>query len=76
MGYPKMHKDAKGYWRYDDSDKLVHQAVAQNLVGGKIYSTNVVHHKDEDKGNFRKGNLQVMSREEHSRLHAKKRNRS
>lgn len=71
-----MYKDDKGYWRYRDSDKLVHQAVAENMVGGKIYPGNVVHHKDLDKSHFSRDNLQIMSREEHSRLHAKLRKKS
>jgi len=67
-----IYTDKKGYKRFKDSGALVHRAVAANKVGGKIYSGNVVHHKDGNKGNFRKSNLQVMSRSAHSKLHAKK----
>ena len=67
-----IFKDKKGYPRYDDSGKLVHRAVASNKVGGPIGKDRVVHHIDGNKSNFRKNNLTVMTRSEHSTLHAKK----
>jgi len=70
MGW--FFKDKKGYPRYSGSKKLVHRKVAENKVGGKIGSSRVVHHKDGNKMNFRKGNLAVMGRSEHSKLHAKR----
>jgi len=70
-----IFKDKKGYPRYKDSKKLVHRAVASKKVGGKLYKGRVVHHKDGNKSNFRRSNLQVMSRKSHSKLHAKKRRR-
>jgi len=69
----KIYTDKKGYKRFSDSKKLVHREVAKKEVGGKIFSGHVVHHKDGNKGNFRKSNLQVMSRSTHAKLHAKKR---
>jgi hypothetical protein len=68
----KTYKDKKGYIRWSDSGKLVHRTVAENMIGGPIGKGRVVHHKDGNKSNFRKGNLLVMSRSEHSSLHAKK----
>ena len=68
-----FYKDKKGYPRYKKTNKLVHRVVAGNKVGGKIGQGRVVHHIDEDKSNFRKSNLKVMSRSAHSKLHAKKR---
>jgi hypothetical protein len=59
--------DQKGYWRYKDSDRLVHRVVSKPARG------EVVHHNDGNPRNFRKKNLQNMSRSEHSKLHAKKR---
>jgi hypothetical protein len=61
-----FHKDRKGYPRWNDSNGLVHRSVAHASSG------KVVHHIDGDKSNFRKSNLRVMSRSEHSSLHAKK----
>jgi hypothetical protein len=62
-----FHYDKKGYPRWNDSDKLVHRTVSKP-TGGQV-----THHKDGDKGNFRKSNLQNMGRSSHSRLEAKKR---
>jgi hypothetical protein len=66
------YKDKKGYSRWSDSRKLVHRSVASNMIGGPIGKGRVVHHKDGNKSNFRKNNLTVMSRRDHSSLHAKK----
>jgi hypothetical protein len=66
-------KDKKGYPRWKDSGRLVHRDVASNMVGGSIGRGRVVHHRDGDRSNFRKSKLTVMSRREHSSLHAKKR---
>ena len=65
--------DRKGYPRYKDTGELVHRKVAAKKVGGPIYKGNVVHHKDGNKRNFRRDNIQVMSRSEHSKLHYKQR---
>ena len=61
--------DKKGYPRWNDSNTLVHRTVASNKVGGKIFHGYVVHHIDGDKRNFRKHNLHIMSRSNHSKLH-------
>jgi hypothetical protein len=66
----KFYIDRKGYPRWKDSRKLVHRTVAANKVGGSIFSGMVVHHRDGNKRNFRKSNLQIMTRSAHSRLHA------
>jgi hypothetical protein len=73
MGY--KFKDKKGYPRWRDSGKLVHRTVASGMIGGTIGKGRVVHHRDGDKSNFRKSNLTVMSRRDHSLLHAKKKQR-
>ena len=63
-------KDKKGYPRWSDSGK----SVARTVV--RTPSNRVVHHKDGNKSNFRKSNLQNMTRSTHSKLHAKKRQSS
>lgn len=73
MGNRNTYIDKKGYPRYKDTNRLVHIIVAMKKIGGRIFSGNVVHHKDGNKTNFRASNLQVMSRSEHSKLHAKQR---
>jgi hypothetical protein len=71
----KIFKDKKGYPRWKNSKKLVHRTVAANMVGGPIGKGRVVHHKDGNKSNFRKSNLTIKRRSDHSSLHAKKRRR-
>ena len=71
----RFHKDRNGYPRWNDSNRSVHRDVARNMVGGHISSNRVVHHIDGNKGNFRRSNLQVMSRSGHSSLHAGKKHR-
>lgn len=71
----KTYIDRKGYKRYSNSGKSVHRHVAKRKLGGKIWKGYVVHHKDGNKRNNRRNNLQVMKRSSHSRLHAKRRKR-
>lgn len=71
----KTYKDKKGYKRWSNSRKSVHRTVASRMIGGPIGKRRVVHHKDGDKSNFRKRNLRVMSRSDHSSLHSKKKRR-
>ncbi len=69
----RFYIDSKGYPRWKDSKNLVHRTVAANKVGGRIFPGLVVHHIDGNKRNFRKSNLWIMSRGDHSRLHARER---
>ena len=69
----KIYVDKNGYKRYIDSKKPVHRYVAERKLGGSIYKGYVVHHKDGNKLNNKRDNLQVMKRSDHSKLHAKKR---
>jgi hypothetical protein len=69
----KTYVDKKGYKRYKNSGKSVHRHVASRMVGGKIWKGKVVHHKDGNKLNNRRSNIQVMDRSNHSKLHANKR---
>ena len=69
----KTYIDDKGYARFKDSGKLVHRWVASKKVGGQLYPGRVVHHRDGNKRNNSPSNLQVMSRRDHSSLHARER---
>jgi len=69
----KTYVDEKGYKRYVNSNKLVHRHVAKKKLGNTIFDGYVVHHKDGNKLNNKRSNLQVMKRSSHSRLHSKKR---
>lgn len=72
-----MMIDEKGYKRgkYKHSD-LVHRQVAYNEIYLKErskyplpFSKYIVHHKDGDKGNNVKSNLQIMRQGEHEKIH-------
>jgi len=64
-----FYYDNKDRPRWRDSDRLVHRDVS------KPVGNEVVHHKDGNPHNFRRDNLENMSRSEHSKLHADKRKR-
>jgi hypothetical protein len=66
----KFYYDENGYPRWRDTDALVSRTIARPR------RDQVTHHKDENPHNFRKSNLQNMSRSGHSRLHARKRRSS
>lgn len=72
----KFYYDKKGYPRWRDNDKLVHRDIIQNKIGRPLKNYEVVHHRDGNKGNFRKANLGVMSRSFHSKIELKKRKSS
>ena len=57
----------------DGSYKLEHRIIMENLLGRKLSSNEIIHHIDHNKLNNDITNLQIMSREEHSRLHTKHR---
>lgn len=52
---------------------FMHRVVMENHIGRLLKDNEVVHHKDENKKNNDISNLQLMTNEEHVRLHALKR---
>lgn len=63
------YTDSNGYYRFLDSDILVHRYIASKKIGRKLTSDEVVHHIDGNKKNNRPNNLKVCNREEHSYIH-------
>ncbi len=59
MQYKKKlnYIDKDGYKRYCDSNKLVHQHVAERMLARKLRSGEVVHHKNRNKLDNRRSNL-------------------
>lgn len=47
----KSYRDANGYLRFIDSNKLVHRYLAEKRLGRKLYPWEVVHHIDGNKCN-------------------------
>jgi hypothetical protein len=74
----KLKIDSNGYERRyrpespsagTDGYAHTHRVVAEQKVGGKIYEGRVVHHRDDNKLNNDPGNLQVMPKKRHDKLH-------
>jgi len=70
-----------GYWMengykviYLDGNKSIkeHIKIMQDSIGRELTEDEVVHHIDEDRLNNDIGNLRLMTRGEHSRLHRNK----
>lgn len=72
MGVSNMglfKKDKRGYKRFSDSGKLVHRHVAERKIGRPLRNGEVVHHKNRDKTDNRRSNLEVMKSGKHYKLH-------
>jgi len=72
----ETYLDERGYLRFKENKKLVHRWVAYDMLYmpySNLYSLPFreydVHHKDGDKGNNRKSNLEILTREEHELAH-------
>ncbi|MEK6954352.1 MAG: HNH endonuclease [Candidatus Micrarchaeota archaeon] len=63
----RFHYDGKGYPRWNDSNELVHRTVNRTPEGMHT------HHRDGDKGNFKRENLGTISPSDHGRVHARMR---
>lgn len=48
----------------------IHVVLMEQSIGRRLKKNEVVHHRDEDKGNNNFDNLQLMTRAEHAALHA------
>lgn len=61
VGYEKGY-NKKGNYK-------LHRKKIEDLIGRRLTSNEIVHHKDENKLNNNIDNLQIMTRGEHSRYH-------
>jgi hypothetical protein len=50
--------------------RLVHDVIMESIIGRKLLPNELVHHVDEKPGNNDPLNLNLLTFEEHSRLHA------
>ena len=69
-GYQQFFNRKKSKW------ELTHRRVAEKKLKGKIFKGYEVHHKNEDKNDNTPENLEVLSRENHRKLHRKRRNKN
>lgn len=54
----------------ENKGRLEHVLIIENKIGRKLYSNECVHHKNHIKTDNSINNLKLMTRSEHSRLHA------
>jgi hypothetical protein len=55
-----VYLDEKGYYRFSDSDKLVHRWAAEKKLGRKLRYGEVVHHINRNKRDNSPENLQIF----------------
>ena len=69
----KTYIDNNGYYRFTDTNKLVHRWVAEKSIGRKLKPNEIIHHKDGNKRNNSINNLVIFSsQEQHESLHMKR----
>jgi hypothetical protein len=64
-------KDSKGYKRTWITNKYAHRKIVEQGRKTPLRKL-IIHHKNGNKSDNKKKNLQVMSRSRHSRFHAKR----
>lgn len=68
----KVYLDDQGYYRFNDTNKLVHRCVAEIKLGRKLRPNEKVHHINRNKRDNCEQNLQIFStQEEHDAQHKK-----
>lgn len=55
----------------DHTSRDEHRLIVEKQIGRKLAFNEIVHHKNEDKGDNDPENLEIKSRSEHSRMHMK-----
>lgn len=62
-GYVMVYRDGKCHYK--------HRLVMEEHLGRKLKGSELVHHKDDDKTNNAIGNLEIVTRGQHNRVHGK-----
>ena len=75
----KTYLDEYGYYRFNDSDDLVHRWVALKYIYrpnrddySKPFGKYIVHHIDRNKRNNNPSNLEILRMKEHRKEHGKR----
>ena len=53
--------------------RSLHDVIVEQRIGRRLLPNEIVHHDDEDRGNNDPSNLILMTRDEHARLHRRRR---
>lgn len=69
-GY-EQHYNPKSPDARENGYAPVHRDVARKKIGRDLRADEVVHHKDGNKSNNKKRNLEVLTRSEHYKIHNK-----
>lgn len=70
QGTSRVYLDENGYYRFRDSNKLVHRWAAEKKLGRRLQPLEVVHHINRNKRDNSADNLMVLPNQEaHDRLH-------
>jgi len=64
-----LRDSGAGHWYRKVSGRHEHRRVMEEKLGRKLLSSEIVHHKDENKRNNHPDNLELMTRAEHIRHH-------
>lgn len=80
IGHKKQRSDGYIYVYFPDHPKstkggyiMEHDLVMECLIGRHLYEYEVVHHKNHNRADNRKENLQLMTASDHAVLHLKER---
>lgn len=58
-------------WRVNKCRKYEHRRIMEEYLWRELSKDEIVHHKNWDKSDNRIENLEIMTREEHTRMHVK-----